>query len=45
LLLGLNLPMGHVVFPALAVMLILLCVTIFNRARGALRELQARGTS
>ena len=45
LLLGLNLPIGPVVFPALAVMLILLCVTIFNRARGALRELQARGTS
>jgi CDP-diacylglycerol--glycerol-3-phosphate 3-phosphatidyltransferase len=45
LLLGLNLPIGPVVFPALAVLLILLCVTIFNRARGALRELQARGTS
>jgi CDP-diacylglycerol--glycerol-3-phosphate 3-phosphatidyltransferase len=45
LLLGLKLPIGSVVFPALAVMLILLCVTIFNRARGALRELQARGTS
>jgi CDP-diacylglycerol--glycerol-3-phosphate 3-phosphatidyltransferase len=45
LLLGLNLPIGPVVFPVLAVMLILLCVTIFNRARGALCELQARGTS
>jgi CDP-diacylglycerol--glycerol-3-phosphate 3-phosphatidyltransferase len=45
LLLGLNLPIGPVVFPALAVLLILLCVTIFNRASGALRELQARGTS
>jgi CDP-diacylglycerol--glycerol-3-phosphate 3-phosphatidyltransferase len=45
LLLGLNLPIGPVVFPALVVMLILLCITIFNRARGALRELQARGTS
>jgi CDP-diacylglycerol--glycerol-3-phosphate 3-phosphatidyltransferase len=45
LLLGLNLPIGPVVFPVLALMLLLLCVTIFNRARAALQELKVRTTS
>jgi CDP-diacylglycerol--glycerol-3-phosphate 3-phosphatidyltransferase len=45
LLLGLNLPIGPVVFPVPALMALLLCVTIFNRARGALRELKVGTTS
>ncbi|HUL35705.1 MAG TPA: CDP-alcohol phosphatidyltransferase family protein [Candidatus Eisenbacteria bacterium] len=40
LLLGLNLPVFPLVRPALWIVVVLLVLTIFNRARGALRELR-----
>jgi hypothetical protein len=42
LLLGLELPIFPVVRPVLWVVLVLLILTIFNRARGALREVRGR---
>ena len=40
LLLGLNLPVFPLIRPALWIVVVLLVLTIFNRARGALRELR-----
>jgi CDP-diacylglycerol--glycerol-3-phosphate 3-phosphatidyltransferase len=42
LLLGLQLPIFRVIAPAQGIILILLLVTIVNRARGALKELKGR---
>jgi CDP-diacylglycerol---glycerol-3-phosphate 3-phosphatidyltransferase len=44
LLLGLELPIFPVVRPVLWVVLVLLLLTIFNRARGALREVRGRAS-
>lgn len=45
LLLGLNLPIFPAVRPVLWIVVFLLVLTILNRARGALRELQGRKVS
>jgi len=45
LALGLNLPIFPAVRPVLWIVAFLLLLTIFNRARGALRELQGRNAS
>jgi CDP-diacylglycerol--glycerol-3-phosphate 3-phosphatidyltransferase len=45
LLLGLNLPIFPAVRPVLWIVVVLLVLTILNRARGALRELQGNRTS
>ncbi|HEY4979344.1 MAG TPA: CDP-alcohol phosphatidyltransferase family protein [Candidatus Acidoferrum sp.] len=45
LLLGLELPLSPVVRPVLWIVLLLLLLTIFNRARGALKELRGRTPS
>jgi CDP-diacylglycerol--glycerol-3-phosphate 3-phosphatidyltransferase len=45
LLLGLNLPIFPAVRPVLWIVVFLLVLTILNRARGALRELQGNRTS
>ncbi len=45
LLLGLELPLFPIVRPVLWIVLVLLLITIFNRARGALKELRGRTPS
>jgi CDP-diacylglycerol--glycerol-3-phosphate 3-phosphatidyltransferase len=45
LLLGLELPISPVVRPVLWIVLVLLLVTIFNRARGALKEVRGGAAS
>ncbi len=45
LLLGLNLPISHIVLPVLWIVLLLLLLTILNRSRGALKEIGGRTPS